>query len=572
MFRRYVLLPLTVGLLTGLFAVVFILTLEIVSGWVLEFLVGYAPPLPRGEGVRENYTFEPLRPYLLPVTVALGGLISGLLTYFLSPESAGVGTDSAIRAYHTKSKLSIRSSVVKLITSAVTIGTGGTSGREGPIALIGAGVGSWVASLFRLSFSERRTALAVGLGAGVAAIFKAPLAGALISAEVFFKKDFDIEAMIPSFIASITSYSVFGLFFGFQPIFSVHIPSFSLDKPINLLLYAGLGGGRALIERVFIFTFFTIQKHFHEMRLPPYIKPAIGGFITGLIGILSPMAIGNGYGWLQLIMDGKLSDIYAILMGLVAVGLGVSFTLASGGSGGVFGPSVMMGGLAGASYSLLLNDLYSLSLDVGSFTIVGMVALFAGAAKAPLSTLILIAEMTGGYELLVPAMIAVFTSYFLSGKESIFPSQVETRLDSPAYMDSWGIYILERLRVRDYMNEPVTVAPHLPVLEAYRIMTEKLIGGIPVVNGDRLVGIVTKSDILSLSEEERKEKRIYEVMTHDPVTATPDMTLSEALKIMWSRGVGRLPVVDKKGSTRIVGIIARADIGRAIREWEPTKV
>ncbi len=568
MLRRYIVLPLSIGILTGLFAVAFIYTLEFINHLVLEQLVGYLQPLPAGEGVRENFTPHPLRPFLLPITVAFGGLLSGLLAYFLAPESAGVGTDAAIKAYHNKEKLSVRSSVVKLITSAITIGTGGTSGREGPIALIGAGVGSSVADIFRLNERERRTALAVGLGAGIAAIFKAPLAGALISAEVFFKRDFEIEAMIPGFIASITSYSVFGLFFGFQPIFSVDVPPFSALTPTDLLAYAGLGVACALIVRVFVLLFFTVQRSFERANLPPYVKPALGGFVAGSIGALVPLAIGNGYGWLQLIMDGKLRDPQTTILGLVAVGLGVSFTLGSGGSGGVFGPSVMMGGLAGATYGIVLNEAYNLSLNITSFTVVGMVALFAGAAKAPLSTLILIAEMTGGYELLVPAMIAVFTSYFLSGKESIFPSQVETRLDSPAHVEDWGIYILEKLKVRDYMREPITILPHSTVEEAYRIMSEKLIGGIPVVNGGRLVGIVTKSDVLVLSEEERKEKRIYEIMTPEPIAVTPETSLAQALRIMWSRGIGRLPVVDKKGSRRIVGIIARTDIGRAIREWE----
>ena len=567
MFKRYLLLPILIGILTGISAVLFVHAIELVTHYVLELIVGYVQPLPAGEGTRENFTFYPERPYLLPLTVALGGLISGLLTYFLSPESAGVGTDSAIRAYHSKEKLSIKSSVVKLITSAITIGTGGTSGREGPIALIGAGIGSTVGELFRLDQRERRTALAVGLGAGIAAIFKAPLAGAIISAEVFFKKDFEIEALIPGFIASVTSYSVFGMFFGFQPIFSAEIPKLLNLQPASLLAYAGLGLLCALVVRVFTFIFFKVQEEFKKPRVPQYLKPALGGFLAGLVGAFVPVSIGNGYGWLQLIMDGKLTDLGFIVLGAVAVMLGVSFTLGSGGSGGVFGPSVMIGGLVGAGYSIALNQYHSLSLHVPSFTIVGMVSLFAGAAKAPLSTLILIAEMTGGYELLVPAMVSVSISYFLSGKRSIFPSQVDTRLDSPAHIEEWGLLILEKLKVKDYMSEPITVKPYDSVEEAYRSMMDNLIGGLPVVNGGKLVGIITKSDVMAVPHSERKERKVHEVMSTDLLTVTPETTLAEAFRLMTSKGVGRLPVVDKKGSRRLVGIIARTDIGRAIREF-----
>jgi len=567
MLRKYLLLPVLIGILTGTFAVLFVYSLELITHYVLEEFAGYIQPLPAGEGIKAEFTLEPLRPFLLPLTVALGGLISGLLTYYISPESAGVGTDAAIKAYHNKERLSIRSSIVKLITSAITIGTGGTSGREGPIALIGAGIGSTVADLFRMGDRERREAIAVGLGSGIAAIFKAPLAGAIISAEVFFKRDFEIEAMIPSFVASVTSYSFFGLFFGFQPIFSAHIPAFATLHPDVIPYYIGLGVLTAVVVRIYVFLFFRISGIFTQLRIHSVLKPLIGGFMAGSISAFIPVAIGNGYGWLQLFMDGKLKDPLFAAMGAVAVMLGTSFTLGSGGSGGVFGPSVMIGGLLGASYSLLLNNLYDLNLHVPSFMIVGMVSLFAGAAKAPLSTLVLIAEMTGGYELLVPAMVSVFISYFLSGGKSIFPSQVDTKLDSPAHMDEWGIYILEKLKVKDFMSEPITIGPNDSVERAYLIMVEKLVGGLPVVDKGVLVGIITRTDIMALHPEERTRKKVYEIMTRNPITATPDDSLADVFRLMLSHGFGRVPVVERRGSLKLVGIIARADIGRAVREW-----
>ncbi|RLJ71143.1 CIC family chloride channel protein [Hydrogenivirga caldilitoris] len=567
MLRRYLLLPVVIGIVTGAFAVLFVFAIEYVNHYVLELFVGYVQPLPAGEGGREHFTFYPQRPYLLPLTVAFAGLVSGLLAHFLAPESAGVGTDAAIKAYHNREKLSLKSSIIKLLTSAVTIGSGGTSGREGPIALIGAGVGSTVAQLFRLDPKEKRTALAVGLGAGIAAIFKAPLAGAIISAEVFFKRDFEIEAMIPGFVASITSYSLFGFFFGFHPIFSAHIPEFLNVHPLSLLAYVGLGIFCAIVVRVFTFLFFKVKEFFERMNIPPYLKPALGGFMAGLAGAFVPVAIGNGYGWLQLVINGELNNLAFIGMGAIALMLGASLTLGSGGSGGIFGPSVMIGGLTGAFYSTALNEYYSLFLHVPSFTIVGMVALFAGAAKAPLSTLILIAEMTGGYELLVPAMISVFISYFLSGERSIFPSQVNTRLDSPAHMEEWGLYVLEKLKVGDYMNKPVFVKPYDTVEEAYKIMTEKLIGGLPVVNEGKLVGIITKSDVLSVAPGDRSKVRIHEVMSTNLIVVTPEDSLANAFRLMTTKGVGRLPVVEKKGSRILVGIIARTDIGRATREF-----
>ena len=564
MLRRYLLIPATIGLLTGLFAILFVITLELITGLILENIAGYVQPLPAGEGIRE-FTERPERFYLLPLTVAVGGFISGLLTHLLSPESAGVGTDSAIRAYHRKEKLSIKSSLIKLITSAVTIGTGGTSGREGPIALIGAGVGSTVGNLFRLGEKDRRTALAVGLGAGIAAIFKAPLAGAIISAEVFFKRDFEIEAMIPSFVASVISYSVFCMVFGFQPIFRSEVLSLSESGYLSLLAYAGLGLFCALVVRVFTWTFFRVKSYFDSLKVNPVLKPALGGLVAGAIGAVAVPAIGNGYGWIQLVLSGERTDLLLLVSGLLGVALGVSVTLGSGMSGGVFGPSVLIGGFTGALFARVINELTGTDLHVPSFTIVGMVSVFAGAAKAPLSTLILIAEMTGGYDLLVPAMVSVFISYFLSGERSIFPSQVPTRVDSPAHIEEWGILSLEKEKVRDHMKMPISVVPETPAEEVLKIMSGELIGGVPVVSGARVIGIVTKSDIMALNPVLRKERKAGEIMTPNPIVAVPEDTLADCLRVMIGAGVGRLPVVEDRETMRLVGIITRADIGKAIR-------
>jgi len=563
--KNYILFAFLTGLGAGIFAVLFMDLLNLINYLVLQNIVEYIQPRPAGEGgISETYTLVFKKPYLLPLTVGLGGLISAILVYLFSPESAGVGTDSAINAYHNQKKLSIKSSIVKLITSAITIGTGGVSGREGPIALIGAGIGSTIVNFFKLEERERRLFLAVGLGAGIAAIFKAPLAGAIISGEVFFKKDFDIESTVLSFIASITSYTVYCLFFGFQPIFLTNIPTYI--EVSHLFFYIGLGIFCALITRIYVFFFHKITEIFNNLKLPFYFKPLLGGLLSGTIGAFIPIAIGNGYGWLQLIMDGKIIDPYFIALGIIGVILGVSFTLGSGGSGGVFGPSVMIGGLAGALFSILLNTFFNLNLNVTSFMIVGMVSLFGSAAKAPLSTLILVAEMTGGYSLLLPAMVSVFTAYFLGGKRSIFPSQVDTKFDSPAYKDELGVYILEKLKVKDYMKNPITITPEASLNDAFNLMKKKFIFGLPVVKNEELVGIITKTDLLEIPAKEREKKKVQDIMSKNLITVTELDTLAYALEMMINYGIGRLPVVKEKDRKKLIGIIERSDIGKALRE------
>ncbi|NPA32912.1 MAG: CBS domain-containing protein [Aquificae bacterium] len=568
MVRKYLFLPLLIGFLSGICGILFTEILNLTTHLVLEKLIGYYQPLPSGEGSRDFFTPQPQRAYLLPLAVGLAGLVSGLLSRYLVSDPS-FGTDSAIRAYHTGREVPLRDALVKLLSSALTIGSGGTAGKWGPMALAGAGIGSFVGRLLNLPKAQRREALAVGLGAGVAAVFKAPLAGAFLSAEIFFKRDFYVETMIPSFIASLISYSVYGSVYGFEPVFSAKIPPFHETSPLSLLAYAGLGLLCALVTRLYVSTFRRAGALFRSLPLPGALKPALGGALAGAVGALIPPAIGSGYGWLQLTLDGKINDYTFTLLALLGVLVGVSLTIGSGGSGGVFGPSVMIGGFAGASYALFLNERFSLSLDVPSFTIVGMVALFAGAAKAPLSTLILVAEMTGGYELLVPALIAVFITYFLSGEGSIFPSQVDTRFDSPVHMRQMGVYVLEKLKVRDYMSrELITTNPEATLSEVEKVLEERGVGGLPVVEKGQLVGIITRSDVLRVPHALRASVKVKEVMRREIVVLEGEESLATALRLISTREIGRLPVVSDRRSMKLIGIITRADIGRALKEWK----
>ncbi len=565
-FRKILFISVFIGILTGLFAVAFIKAIHFFTNLFLERIAGYSPPGVPGEGTFFGvYNLQIERPYLIPFTVALGGLISGILIYLFSPESAGVGTDAAIRAFHRKLPIGLKTAVSKLVTSAITIGSGGVSGKEGPIALIGASVGSFVANLFKLSEKEKNIALATGLGSGISAVFKAPLAGAIVSSEVFYKEDFEVEALLPSFVASVTSYIVSGIFLGFRPLFYTDIPPFRGLSFQGLLGYILLGVICALIATLIIYVFFRVGAYFKNLKLHPVLKPAIGGFIAGLIGAINPIALGNGYGWIQFLLNNDFTHLTPVMVvsGIFLVIIALSFTLGSGGSGGVFGPSLVIGGLTGASTCLLLNFLTGNSFNLPSMTIVGMMATFAATAKAPLSTIVLVAEMTGGYELLVPSIISVSIAYILSGDKSIFPSQVKKRIDSPAHMDEYRSFVLQSVKVKDVMTTRViTLSPENTVLEAQKLMEERFISGIPVVVKGVVVGLVTSSDVLKVDKNKRSSVKVSEIMTKSPECVTPDTTLFDTLDKFLSKGYGRAPVVESLETKRLVGIITRADIGR----------
>lgn len=564
-------IPVIIGLLAGIFAILFLKAIYFFTDTFLVKFVGYIPPLPLGEGGEENYTFIMKHPYLLPISTAIGGIVVGVLVHLFSPESAGVGTDAAIKAFHKRIPLGLKTSIWKLITSAITIGSGMVSGKEGPIALIGAGIGSFVGKLFKLSDRERNIALAVGLGAGIAGVFKAPFAGAIISSEVFYKKDFEVDALIPSFIASFVAFIVVGSIFGFSPLFLVRLPEFEGFSIFDFLSYLMLGISTAIIARIMIFALDEAKRFFDRLEVHPALKPGIGGFMVGIIGMTIPVAIGTGYGWLQLIMLDRLEYLpeWKIFMGIFLVIVAFAFTLGSGGSGGVFGPSLVIGGLTGASVYNILHSLGvpdSSSFNITAMTVVGMVSTFAAAAKAPLSTIILVAEITGGYQLLVPATVAVAISHFLSGEKSIFKSQVDTKLDSAAHQDEIKYLILNRYLVKDIMKkEVITISPESTVLYASKFMQEYRISALPVVDKEgKVIGLVTSNDLIKACNIKQEQTLVYEIMNDNPICITDDITLFETLSIFVENNISVAPVVNNLEEKILIGIISDYDIGKVL--------
>jgi len=565
-------IPVVIGLFAGIFGVIFLKAIHLFSEIFLVEFAGYYPPSPVGEGGSLYYHFVMEHPYLIPISAMIGGLLVGIMVYFFSPESAGVGTDAAIKAFHEKKELGLKTAFWKLITSAITIGSGQVSGKEGPIALIGASIGSFVGKLFSLSERERNIALAVGLGAGIGGVFKAPFAGAIISSEVFYKKDFETETLIPAFIASFVAFIIVASIFGFSPLFFIHLPPFTGFSFYDAVGYIFLGLITSFIARLMIFSLDTVRDMFDRLEVHPIFKPAIGGFFVGIIGMTVPIAIGTGYGWLQLIMMDNLAHFppWKIIISVFLVILAFSFTLGSGGSGGVFGPSLVIGGLTGASVYFFLHDILhfpeSSTLNLTAFTVVGMVATFAAAAKAPLSTIILVAEITGGYQLLVPATIAVAISHFLSGEKSIFKSQVDTKLDSPVHQDEFKYMLLNRYRVKDVMERNViTINPEATILYASKFMQENNISALPVVDKEgHLIGMITSTEVIKACNMDLEKTQVKDLMNPDPICITQELTLFETMSIFIENNIGVAPVVNNKEERFLIGIISDYDIGKVL--------
>jgi len=507
---KWIVLGSLIGVVAGLGAVA--LTAGI--GWATELFlgrwVGYLPPAPVGEGRTD---FVPMsRPWLLPLVTGLGGLLSGLLVFGLAPEAEGHGTDAAIDAIHHRgARIRARIPVVKLVASATTIGSGGSGGREGPTAQISAGFGSLLGRWLRLSPQDRRIAVVAGIGAGVGAIFRAPLGGAVMGAEVLYTHDLEVEALLPSLISAIVGYTVYGTLTGFEPIFGPHL-RVGLRSPLELPYYALLGLLCGAMGVLYARTFYGAADWFRRLRIPRVLKPALGGVAVGLLGLLAPAALHTGYGWVQEAMDRGLPSVplWVVLLLPFAKILATALSIGSGGSGGVFGPGIVVGGLVGvALWRLLHGAVPYVPASPAPFVIVGMMALFGGIAHAPLAVMLMVAEMTGNLSLLAPAMIAVAVATALVGDRTIYRSQLPDRSHAPLHRVRLAFPLLASLRVRDAMRPdteaPVAgelaVRPDQPLDEALAQLVEAEQVQAPVEDDGRVVGTLHARDVLRVYRE-----------------------------------------------------------------------
>ncbi len=592
--QRWVLLSILIGVVAGFGAFAFYLLLQIMTDFFLGYLAGFQPTPPAGE---QDVPFISLptaqsRLWVLALMPALGGLIAGLIIYSFAPEAEGHGTDAIIDAFHNKKGV-IRKRVplIKAIASAITIGSGGSAGREGPIAQIGGGFGSFLGTKLKLGERETRMMMVCGAAAGIGAMFKAPLGSALFGTEVLYKRDFEMESLIPAIVSSVVAYAVFCSIpcIGWHPIFDT--PPYTFTHPKELIFFAVLGIACTALGIFYIKVFYATRAFFKRLAIPNHLKPAIGGALVGIfvlvIGYLEPQALdgilGMGYGTVQTAIDMELPLPELIeLMIIVAIAkiFTTSLTIGSGGSGGVFAPSLvigaMLGGLFGGISHFFFPEIIT-ETTMSAFVVVGMAAFFAGAAKVPIAAILMISEMAGSYSLLVPLMLTSVVAYALSGGWTIYEKQVKTRKESPAHRREFMVDLLEGIRVKDaYIEDVQTISADTTVKEALYFVDRTGHIAYPVVDKEgRMVGITSLMDL----EKQRKEGSVYRkvslMCTKEVIVAYPDEFLEEALHKMDIYHVGRLPVVkgqSEEENKELVGIISRADIIREhCRRWSLIK-
>lgn len=556
-----------IGILVGAGAILFELALQLVRYGLLDGLAGYRPADSVDDAKIWGTTDTPFRPWVLAALPAIGGLVGGLLIYWLAPEAEGHGTDAVIDAYHRRrGYIRGRVPIVKAVASAITLGSGGSAGREGPVAQIGAGISYSVAKVLRLSTRERRVLMVAGMAAGIGCMFRAPLAGALFAAEVLYKEmDLEFEVIVPGAIASIAAYSVFTFAFGATPLFST--AGYSFGDPLELIPYLVLAIIVAGGAKVYVSTFYGIHDRFAQMRLWQPLKPALGGLGVGLFAFFLPEVMGTGYSIVQRSLDGHLP---LLLLAAVIVGkiLTTSLTVGSGQSGGVFGPAIVIGAALGGLVGEISTQFVGWhSPPVGAFVVVGMAGFFAGAANTPLSTIIMVSEMVGNYHLLVPTLWVSAISFVLVRRSTLYRSQVSRRADSPVHQDEMLADVLKTITVQEALDDPehgptAMVRPETPLRAILSVLDETHRDALPVTDEEsQLIGVIKELDLRHVLATRSMSDPITarDLMKSAPLL-TPSESLHSAMHKMVESNQDELVVVADGDSKQIIGTLSRRDL------------
>ncbi|MCK4390604.1 MAG: chloride channel protein [Desulfobacterales bacterium] len=494
---------------------------------------------------------------------ALGGLVVGCLVYFLAREAKGHGVPEVMEAVTLRSGM-IRKRVVfvKSLASAICIGTGGSAGREGPIVQIGSAIGSSIGQVLRVSAERVRTLVGCGAAAGIAATFNAPIAGSMFALEIVLG-DFGLATFSPIVISSVAATVVSRHFLGDSPAFIV--PAYQLVSAWELPLYVILGLFCALVAVTFTTLLYRAEDIFDNLKIPDYLKPVTGGLMLGLMGLLFPHVLGVGYPAIDLSLMQKLSWWVMFLLVAFKI-LSTSITIGSGGSGGIFAPSLFMGAMAGGFFGTVVHHIFpEVTASPGAYSIVGMGAVVSGTTHGPLSAILILFEMTGDYKIILPLMIACIIGSLASGQlltDSIYTLKLARRgVNIKAGKE---VNVLKSISVKDVMNPEVETIPENMTLGrlAEKISKSKY-NSFPVVNSEGdLTGILTFVDYHDVVFDESLRDLVVakEIATTKVVTVSLNDNLYNTMEKITLKDFSILPVVSPDNPSQLLGTLTRRDI------------
>ena len=556
--RRFLyvdLLGIIAGLVGGLGAIVFEMSIEFIH-W-LAFEIGT-------EMVKINFYGVNLFIALIP---AIGGLIIGPMVFKLAPETKGHGIPEVMESLRfSQGAIRGRVAFVKIIASSITIGTGGSAGKEGAIAQIGASFGSLLGEKLGVGARERKLLVISGLSAGIAGVFNAPLGGAIFGLEILMG-GITLYSAIAVLLASVIGAAVVDMYRGHQPI--IHAPSYlTFTNPTEILFYFALGIFMGFMAFVWVKLFYFFEDAYEKSSILPYLKPALGGLVTGLLGVyyLEYGIYGSGYAGINLILMGKIGLATMLILGILKM-LATSNTVGSGGSGGIFSPSLFIGAMFGGAFGIFLHALFpGIIHQPFTYSLVGMGALFAATAHAPLTMIVMIPEMSNDYSLLAPMIAACATSYIISvilmGDSNIYTLKLKRK--GIKIFVTTDTRAFDILKVEEFMTKDViTLTPDTSLDKVYELIQTTHHHCFPVVRDGKLIGKVRSDDVMRVPIHMAAKQTVSNVMSKNYQVIYKDDSIKKAIEKMTSGGSEVLFVVKRDDPKKLVGIITKTDLIRA---------
>jgi CIC family chloride channel protein len=494
---------------------------------------------------------------------ALGGLIVGPSIYFFAREAKGHGVPEVMYAVALqKGVIRKRIVFIKTLVSGICIGTGGSVGREGPIVQIGSAVGSTLGQLFKVSGNRMRTMVGCGAAAGIAATFNAPIAGSIFALEIILG-EFEIGTFSPIVISAVSATAISRHYLGDFPAFV--LPTYELNSLLEFPLYAVLGVACALVAVGFTLFLYRTEDAWDAFKFPEYLKAVVGGLMMGTMGLVFPQVLGVGYGAIDLALMIKMSWWFMGLLVLFKI-LATAITIGSGGSGGIFAPSLFMGSMAGGAFGAVAHYLFpSVAASAGAYAVVGMGAVVAATTHGPLQAILIIFEMTGDYKIILPLMVTCIISTMVARKlcsESIYTFKLIRR--GINISEGKEVNVLKSMFVKDVMNVNVeTMSEELPLGKMAEIISKSKYNSFPVLDAEnKLAGVLSFNDYSeALFDENLKDLVVAkDLATPDVVTVSSNDNLYTALERISLRDFSTLPVVSPDDPTQLFGIVTRRDI------------
>jgi len=501
--------------------------------------------------------------YMKLIPPIIGGALVGPIVYFFAREAKGHGVPEVMEAVALKGGI-VRKRIVliKSLASAICIGSGGSAGREGPIVQIGSAIGSTFGQILGVSAERMRTLVGCGAAAGIAATFNAPIAGAMFALEIVLG-EFGIATFSPIVVSSVMATVISRIYLGDCPAFIV--PEYTLVSIWEIFPYMILGVVAGVIGVVFTTTLYKTEDLFDSIKIPDYAKASIGGLMIGVIGVFFPHVFGVGYDATGLALLEKLTW-YMVLALIFMKILATSITIGSGGSGGIFAPSLFIGSMTGGAFGYLVHLMFpSVTATSGAYSLVGMGAVVAGATHGPFSAILILFEMTGDYKIILPLMLSCIISSIIAmhiKDGSIYTLKLIRR--GVNIQSGKEVNIMKSLLVRDTMISKVETIPEdMPLRRLLDFTRSSRHSCFPVVDRKGLLtGIVTFQDFKEIIFEESLRDLVVakDLLVANVITITQDENLDDALKKMGFKGKRQVLVVDKNDPRKIIGILARADI------------